>query len=153
MVASKSPKRVATSPQGSPSGAQVLPKSAQEAPKGWPQSPRIALGGHLGSPKKLRSKSAINHEKPFILSKKCNKHTRKLHVGTCLFSAFSEKLRVFHYFKGSKQPRRQVNPQPLAPRRAPSPPNPISHRLQKPSITSNRAGKRAFRNPASGSSK
>ena len=50
-------------PRGTPSslkGPQGLPKSAQEAPKGRPKSQKIALGGHLDTPRKMKSENAIN---------------------------------------------------------------------------------------------
>ena len=50
-------------PKGAPSalkGLQGLPKSAQEAPKGRPKSEKIALGGHLDTPRKMKSENAIN---------------------------------------------------------------------------------------------
>ena len=56
MIAKGEPK----SAQGAPKGPQGHPKGAQEALKGPPKSSKIALGGHLGNPRKLKSKNAIN---------------------------------------------------------------------------------------------
>ena len=56
MIAKGAPK----SAQGAPIGPQGHPKGAQEALKGPPKSQKIVLGGHLGNPRKLKSKHAIN---------------------------------------------------------------------------------------------
>ena len=60
MVASRSPKRVATS---TPRRPKRHPRTAQEGPrppKRLPKSQKIALGGHLGTPRKIKSENAIN---------------------------------------------------------------------------------------------
>ena len=60
LVASRRPKRAATSSQVGPRGTQEHLKRAQEAPKGRPKSSKIALGGHLGTPRKTKTQNAIN---------------------------------------------------------------------------------------------
>ena len=56
MIAKGAPK----SAQGAPKGPQGHPKSAQEALKAPPKSQKIALGSDLGTPRKLKSKNAVN---------------------------------------------------------------------------------------------
>ena len=50
-------------PKGAPSalnGPQEDPKRVPEAPKGRPKSQKITRGGHLDTPRKMKSENAIN---------------------------------------------------------------------------------------------